>query len=141
MHIRVKKSGSFENNPIWVKNASFNAFTVHILVNFRTKCSIRNSGSREKERWRYRKRAGNRPTSISGKLMTMWELRRQSWSEEAYYITAPFTSRNLGWKNGFREAICETSDPEENNGQHDIKWSWSCFTKVYPSATGWKMYR
>ena len=31
-----------------------------------------------------------------------------------------FIARNLGGRNGLKKAICETSDPGDNNGQHDI---------------------
>ena len=58
-NVRVKNSGSFRNDPIWVKNASFNAVMGHIWINFRTKCLTRNSASREKARWRCMERAGS----------------------------------------------------------------------------------
>ena len=47
-NVRVKISGSFENDPIWVKCASFNPFSGHTRVNFRTKCLTRNSGNSRK---------------------------------------------------------------------------------------------
>ena len=120
-NVRVKISGSFENDPIWVKCASFNPFSGYTRVNFRRKCLTRNSGSKEKARWRCMKRAGNRPRCISSKLFTVCELGLQTWSEKDWYIAALFTSRNLGGRNGSRMVICEASDPGSNNGQNNIK--------------------
>ena len=76
--VRVKISGSFENDQIWVKCASFNSFGGHTRVNFRRKCFTRNSGSKEKARWQCMKRAGNRPRCISSKLFTVCELGLQT---------------------------------------------------------------
>ena len=55
-NVRVKISGSFENDPIWVKCASFNPFSGHTRVNIRSKCVTRNSGSREKARCGWKER-------------------------------------------------------------------------------------
>ena len=70
-NVRVKNSGSFENDPIWVKTASFNPVMGHIWIKFRTKRLTGNSGSREKARWRCMERAGNRLRPISSKLFTV----------------------------------------------------------------------
>ena len=70
-NVRVKNSGSFENDPIWVKTASFNLVMGHIRINFRAKRLTRNSGSREKARWRCMERAGNGRRPISSKLFTV----------------------------------------------------------------------
>ena len=48
-NIQFKKSGSFENDPIWVKYASINVFTGDTRVNFRTKCVTQNSGRGRKQ--------------------------------------------------------------------------------------------
>ena len=77
-NVRVKISGPFENDPIWVKCASFDPFSGHTRVNLRRKCLSRNSGSKEKARWRSMKRAGNRPRGISSKLFTVCELGLQT---------------------------------------------------------------
>ena len=68
-NVQVKIPGSFKNDPIWVKCASFNPFSGHTWVNFRRKCVTRNSGSKEKARWR----CVNRPRSIPGKSFTECE--------------------------------------------------------------------
>ena len=73
-NVRIIISGSFENDPIWVKCASFNPFSGHSRVNFKRKCLTRNSGSKQKARWRCMKRARNRPRCICSKLFTVCEL-------------------------------------------------------------------
>ena len=85
-NVRVKISGSFENDPIWVKCAPFNPFSGHTRVNFRRKCLTRNSGSKEKARWRCMKRAGNRPRYISSKLFMVCELGLQTWQKQKRLI-------------------------------------------------------
>ena len=47
-NIRVKESDSLQNDPIWIKNASFNAFTGHTQVNFRTKFLTQIPGQEKK---------------------------------------------------------------------------------------------
>ena len=68
-YVRVKNSGSFENDPIWVKTASFNPVMGHIRINFRTKCLTRNSGSKKKQDGgAWKERETNYIMSISSKL-------------------------------------------------------------------------
>ena len=75
---RLKKFRSFENDPNWLKYASFNSFPSDTRVNFGTKCVTHNSGSRQKARWRYMERPENRPRSFASKLFTLRKLGRQT---------------------------------------------------------------